>query len=346
MTPERCRRWPSPAAWLNPVRWARRIGGSTARFTAGRITATGKRRASAEIKPFRFLALATVGLAVVFASYVGGLLIATWPISEISIGKAAAFGDSFGAITSLFAGLGFAGILATIFLQREELKLTRRELEETKKTLTRQRFEDTFYRLIELYRLNLEAIVVPSRSKPSRQLRGLDALSYLNERFKQEWKRSELQWPRSATKTKHIAYTTLLASAVRKTYVRQARYIDTLINILELIEAEAESEVLITVYSKVLCSQLTAVELTYIFYQAFINPDFHLLRHTLCNTAAFNARVRTLQIPSAHRQAWNLLYAAQGTVAPKRQTRYQDTVSIDMRLKAQDDIRQLRAERR
>jgi hypothetical protein len=104
MTPDRCRRW------LHPARWARRIGGSTA---------TGKRRASAEIKPFRFLALATVGLAVVFAFYVGGLLIATWPISEISISKAAAFGDSFGAITSLFAGLGFAGILATIFLQRE-----------------------------------------------------------------------------------------------------------------------------------------------------------------------------------------------------------------------------------
>lgn len=41
-------------------------------------------------------------------------------------------GDSFAVITSLFAGLAFTGLLASIGLQREDLKLTRRELQETK----------------------------------------------------------------------------------------------------------------------------------------------------------------------------------------------------------------------
>jgi hypothetical protein len=97
-----------------------------------------------EIKPFVFLGWAIVGLLIVLFLYTVGLLWATRPISELSLSKAASFGESFGAITSLFAGLGFAGVLATIFLQREELKLTRRELHETKITLTRQRFEKTF----------------------------------------------------------------------------------------------------------------------------------------------------------------------------------------------------------
>jgi hypothetical protein len=95
------------------------------------------------IGPFQFLSFTVMGLLVVFGLYAIGLLWATHPVSELSISKAASFGDSFGVITSLFAGLGFAGLLATIFLQREELKLTRRELQETKQTLTRQRFEES-----------------------------------------------------------------------------------------------------------------------------------------------------------------------------------------------------------
>jgi hypothetical protein len=39
------------------------------------------------------------------------------------------FGDMFGAVNSLFTGLAFAGLIATIFLQRDELALQRTELQ-------------------------------------------------------------------------------------------------------------------------------------------------------------------------------------------------------------------------
>ena len=45
------------------------------------------------------------------------------------------FGDSFGTINALFSGLAFAGIIATIIMQREELKLQREELKLTRKEL-------------------------------------------------------------------------------------------------------------------------------------------------------------------------------------------------------------------
>lgn len=38
------------------------------------------------------------------------------------------YGDMFGAVNSLFSGLAFAGIIYTILLQREELRLQREEL--------------------------------------------------------------------------------------------------------------------------------------------------------------------------------------------------------------------------
>jgi hypothetical protein len=47
------------------------------------------------------------------------------------------FGDSFGAINSLFSGLALAGIIYTILLQRKELSLQRQELIETRSELKR-----------------------------------------------------------------------------------------------------------------------------------------------------------------------------------------------------------------
>lgn len=75
------------------------------------------------------------------------------------------FGDTLGAINTLFAGLAFGGIIYTIFLQREELVLQRKDLELTRdelrgqkeefitqnQTLNIQRFENTFFQLITLH---------------------------------------------------------------------------------------------------------------------------------------------------------------------------------------------------
>jgi hypothetical protein len=47
------------------------------------------------------------------------------------------FGDMFGAVNALFSGLAFAGIIYTIYLQRNELQLQRAELELTRNELAR-----------------------------------------------------------------------------------------------------------------------------------------------------------------------------------------------------------------
>lgn len=74
------------------------------------------------------------------------------------------FGDTFGAVNALFSGLAFAGLIATLLYQKEELKLQREELQQTReelkgqreefeeqnKTLKRQRFENTFFNMLSL----------------------------------------------------------------------------------------------------------------------------------------------------------------------------------------------------
>lgn len=81
------------------------------------------------LKPFLILAAGVFALWLIAWLFIVGVL-SDWP----SRGQ---FGDMFGAINSLFSGLAFAGVIFTIYLQREELALQRNELELTRTQLAR-----------------------------------------------------------------------------------------------------------------------------------------------------------------------------------------------------------------
>ena len=84
------------------------------------------------------------------------------------------FGDSFGAVTALVSALAFAGMIVAYWLQHQELRLQRHELRDSRdemrrqttqfKTqndnLERQRFENTFFNMLDLHKQNLQEIVV------------------------------------------------------------------------------------------------------------------------------------------------------------------------------------------
>ena len=66
-------------------------------------------------------------------------------------------GDMFGGLTALFSGLAFAGLITTLFMQRQELSLQRKELglqrnelAQTREVFQIQRFENTFFGLLKL----------------------------------------------------------------------------------------------------------------------------------------------------------------------------------------------------
>lgn len=68
------------------------------------------------------------------------------------------FGDPFSGVNALFAGLAFLGLIVTIRQQQEELEATRDELRGQKEQLqiqndtsNRQRFENSFFKLLEFH---------------------------------------------------------------------------------------------------------------------------------------------------------------------------------------------------
>lgn len=85
-------------------------------------------------------------------------------------------GDMFGVINSLFSGLALAGIILTILLQRQELKYQREELRDTRKefqiqneTLKIQRFENTFFHLLDQHHQIVNAIDFTYHSKKKKE---------------------------------------------------------------------------------------------------------------------------------------------------------------------------------
>ncbi len=63
-----------------------------------------------------------------------------WPIglATFSVEKMGSFGDSYGALNTLFSGLAFAGIIASLWMQKDELRLQREELKSQRIEMARQ----------------------------------------------------------------------------------------------------------------------------------------------------------------------------------------------------------------
>lgn len=104
-------------------------------------------------------------LLVVFSVIVILLYLGSWFLIDhfyVCPERQGQFGDKFGAVNALFSGLAFAGLIFTIILQKKELALQREELtqtreelkgqkeqlEEQNKTLKIQRFENTFFQML------------------------------------------------------------------------------------------------------------------------------------------------------------------------------------------------------
>lgn len=105
-------------------------------------------------------------IAIVVTIFIIGLWLLTfYLLKDLSDTERGTFGDMFGSVNALFSGLALAGIILTILLQRKELKLQREELRDTRaefetqnETLKLQRFENTFFSLLNLHHQIVSAI--------------------------------------------------------------------------------------------------------------------------------------------------------------------------------------------
>lgn len=118
----------------------------------------------------------------VFALWLGSWLL--MPFLYNSTNEAGPAGDMFGAATSLFSGLAFAGLISTLLMQRQELELQRGELKETREEFARQRFENTLFSIVGLFVSHTNVLEYGGGDEP---LRGRAVLEYFASELQDEW---------------------------------------------------------------------------------------------------------------------------------------------------------------
>lgn len=93
------------------------------------------------------------------------------------------FGDSFGALNTLFSGFAFAGIIISIVLQSKELKATRDEVEAQRKefekqtaVFNKQTFENTFFQMLQQHNELIKSIT--TKDDKNNTIHGREALKH------------------------------------------------------------------------------------------------------------------------------------------------------------------------
>ena len=184
-------------------------------------------------------------------------------------------GDLFGAVNSLFSGLAFAGIIWSLRLQqtqlemqKEELKLQREEqiasrielkgqkeqLQEQSKIFELQRFENSFFAMLDLYRENKKLFT------------GNNSFEELYAKLKMNYK---FYSPDDLTLKIQFVYDYFFL----ENKLLLSQYFKNLYLILEFIKKSNVSKKIF--YSEILATQLSAHEKLLIFYHCLSQEEIN-----------------------------------------------------------------------
>ena len=110
-----------------------------------------------------------VWLIVIVLAISGAWTFTYFELKDLGEEERGTFGDMFGSVNALFSGFALAGIVFTIFLQKRELRLQRKELKSTRaefalqnQTMKKQQFENLFFNMISLHNQIVEELHIGS----------------------------------------------------------------------------------------------------------------------------------------------------------------------------------------
>ncbi|MDF3822244.1 hypothetical protein P3G55_20240 [Leptospira sp. 96542] len=111
-----------------------------------------------------------------------------FPLQGKDIAERGQFGDSFGVLNSLFTGLGFGGLIATLLVQQKQLRQQEQQIRVQQLSEQTRHYEETLHRLLALYASTLAEV-----STVQGDLRGRSVLRGSTDRVF-EAKKNDLQF--------------------------------------------------------------------------------------------------------------------------------------------------------
>ena len=185
---------------------------------------------------------------------------------------------SFDRLNALFSGLAFWGVIWAILLQKRELSYQRQELKQTRQevrgqklqleaqnlTMKQQRFENTFFSLLDLY-INIVNSMT-TQSHHGLPLKGRECFTYMVTELKRQYmflQEAHKDWQPRALCDK------TWSEVISSRHELMSHYFRTLLNIFQYIDKSDICDK--QTYYNFIRAQLSSSEQTLLFYTS-INP--------------------------------------------------------------------------
>lgn len=198
--------------------------------------------------------------------YISLIIYMTFPISQFSIEKAGQFGDSFGVLNSLFSGLAFIALIITIYLQQQDMR-------DSKKEIQKQNFETTFFNFIKIHNDLVASFKVLHITEDEKKyfMYGGEAISYFLDIFKEgrtvSFTPDEALSKNDVFQSRNIDPDNLTINLKDKLGRNNLKFIENVYSILSLIDmAQILDPKDCKFYLETLHAQISDEELALIFY--------------------------------------------------------------------------------
>lgn len=228
--------------------------------------------------------------------------IGAWPYpSDVkTVEQRGQFGDSFAVFGAAVSALGFLGLVFTLALQQSQIAQQAGELrrqaerdEANRKRDEIAQYEQLLFRLLDYYKQSVDSVRIVRKGV---ELRGRDALSLVLQQMQSELRRRKLHFiperelapikrgtPSDAQRLllDYVAVET--CRVIQYTVIYQRRVLATLSALLEHLEMRCPDPEELSTYRALVASQITHVEIQYIFATVLIHEsegDLRKLLHT------------------------------------------------------------------
>lgn len=252
-----------------------------------------------------------IALAAVATTLVVIALIRTWngewpyPSSVQTLEQRGQFGDSFAIFSAALSAFGFIVLVLTLALQQAQISQQASELkrqadrdEANRKRDEIIQYENLLFRLLSFYKESVESIRITRRGVTSD---GRDALSRVLEQMQTELRRRRLHFinEREMGAIRSGSPTDLQRSlfeyvavencrVIQYIVVYQRRFMATLQALLFHLENRCPVHADIGSYRELVSSQITHVEVQYIFAMTLIHENESVLRDLLVRSGLFD----------------------------------------------------------
>ncbi|CVE52083.1 hypothetical protein [Serratia marcescens] len=241
-----------------------------------------------------------IPFTIISLIYFGFMIYIIHKVSETdSLSSLGSFGDSFGILNALFSGLGFSGLLITLFYQQRQINSQENESKKQDAISSQLQYEETLHKLISLFHSTMKEVKI---NYEGGELFGRDALqkslsiftgkvksSGLNvipARLSKKYRKNELTDDDKEIINYYYYKHFIFLSSVLS---RQWRLIESFKILLRHLEENCPENSNIQQYRDLVFSQLTYVECTYIFLVALGGRDNAELRKHMISSSMYNS---------------------------------------------------------